>query len=98
MVRRMSASVMRRGAFGLIGEAMVDGPTAPCDPGVAPGVQDLQGDLAAGRVHGVRDRPMLGESARRLSNSGAPGSISPSSLGEKPPVMISAAPPLARST
>jgi hypothetical protein len=28
MVRSMSTSLMRRGAFGLIGEAMVDGPTA----------------------------------------------------------------------
>ena len=81
---------MRRGAFGLIGEAMVDGPTGAGDLGVAAGVQDLQRDPAACRVHRLRDRPVLGELLAAGRASAPPGSISPSALGEKPPVMISA--------
>ena len=47
---------------------MLDGTDRGCDLGVAPGVQDLQGDLAATGVHGRNDRPMLGDLCRMIKD------------------------------
>ena len=63
---------------------------------VAAGMQDLQCDLAARRMHGVGDDPVLGDlpgkAELRAEVVNAPGQV-----GEKPPVTISPTPPRARS-
>lgn len=46
--------------IGIDGRGNRGWPHRALDFRVAPRMQDLQGDLAAGRMHGVRDRPVLG--------------------------------------